>query len=179
MRRFFRERKEPTKDQLREELRQAVVNTGGVLLEKPVSCPAVSPAAVDARPPVVDATPAPLRDVVKSIVALSMVLLIGGAAFAKDTDGRYAGTPLHEWFEGLRSQKGPCCSDADGTALSDVDWESHDGGHYRVRIMEEWFDVPDEAVLTVPNLAHKTMVWPVYQDGRVHYIRCFIPGEMS
>ena len=30
---------------------------------------------------------------------------------------------LKAWFDGLKSGKGPCCSDADGTAVSDVDWE--------------------------------------------------------
>ncbi len=40
---------------------------------------------------------------------------------------------IKAWFEGLRSGKGPCCSDADGTAISDADWESKDG-HYRVRV---------------------------------------------
>ncbi len=66
--------------------------------------------------------------------------------------------------------------------LSDVDWDSKDG-HYRVRIEDEWWDVPDEAVLTVPNRAGKTMVWPVYNrsmDGPLRIeIRCFIPGLMT
>jgi len=44
----------------------------------------------------------------------------------------------------LKSEKGPCCSDADGTALSDVDWESKDG-HYRVRLNGQWIDVPGDA----------------------------------
>ena len=44
---------------------------------------------------------------------------------------------------------GPCCSDANGTALSDVDWETtKDDKHYRARIEGEWWDVPDEAVIT-------------------------------
>jgi hypothetical protein len=42
-------------------------------------------------------------------------------------DGRYAHSPLKPWFDGL------CCSDADGFAVSDPDWESKDG-HYRVRV---------------------------------------------
>ena len=71
---------------------------------------------------------------------------------ARDLDGRYAAQnpELHQWFEGLRSGKGPCCSDADGSAVSDVDWETA-GNHYRVRIDGAWVDVPDEAVITEPN----------------------------
>jgi hypothetical protein len=103
-------------------------------------------------------------------------------AAARDLDGRYANSSLHGWFEGLRSSKGPCCSDADGTALSDVDWESKDG-HYRVHIAGQWWDVPDEAVIKEPNRAGRTMVWPVYISplgGPVRIdIRCFMPGSMT
>lgn len=115
-------------------------------------------------------------------LALGFLLLHHlGTAEARD-DGRYAASPLKPWFDSLKSGKGPCCSDADGTALSDVDWQSKDG-HYRVRIENEWWDVPEEAVLTEPNLAGKTMVWPIYYRSmgsplRVD-IRCFLPGSMT
>jgi len=93
-------------------------------------------------------------------LALAGRILAPYKAAARDLDGRYANSPLHGWFEGLRSGKGPCCSDADGTALSDVDWESKDG-HYRVRIEDQWWDVHDDAVIKEPNRAGRTMVWPV------------------
>jgi hypothetical protein len=83
--------------------------------------------------------------------------LIGGVQ-ARD-DGRYSLSPLKPWFDSLRSGKGPCCSDADGFALSDPDWESK-SGHCRVRVDNEWIDVPDDAVITEPNRAGRTMVWP-------------------
>jgi hypothetical protein len=64
-------------------------------------------------------------------------LLIGVQAKARD-DGRYAASPLKPWFDNLKSKGGAlCCSDADGTALSDVDWQTKDG-RYRVRIDGEW-----------------------------------------
>jgi hypothetical protein len=118
---------------------------------------------------------------VPAVLFGSHVLKPQGAA-ARDVDGRYANSPLHSWFESLHSGKGPCCSDADGTALSDVDWEAKDG-HYRVRIEGQWWDVPDEAVITEPNRAGRTMVWPVYFRAvdtslRVE-IRCFMPGTMT
>lgn len=117
-------------------------------------------------------------------VAWCVVSLVNGA-HARDLDGRYAQSPLKQWFDGLRSGKGPCCSDADGSAVSDADWESRNG-HYRVRIQNksvlgdpmEWFDVPDDAVITEPNRAGRTMVWPVYgYEGTK--IRCFMPGSMT
>jgi len=103
-------------------------------------------------------------------------------AAARDLDGRYANSPLKGWFDSLRSGKGPCCSDADGTALADVDWEAK-GGHYRVRIEGQWWDVPDDAVIKEPNRVGRTMVWPVYispMGGPVRIdIRCFMPGSMT
>lgn len=103
-------------------------------------------------------------------------------AAARDLDGRYANSPLKSWFESLRSRKGPCCSDADGTALSDVDWDMT-AGHYRVRIEGQWWDVPEDAVITEPNRAGRTMVWPIYYrelDRWLHVeIRCFLPGSMT
>jgi hypothetical protein len=104
-------------------------------------------------------------------------------AFARDPDGRYAASPLKPWFDRLSSKKGLCCSDADGTALSDPDWKSN-GGHYQVRLENRWIDVPEDAVITEPNRAGRTMVWPVYyrgmedSDTRID-IRCFMPGSMG
>ena len=98
-------------------------------------------------------------------------------AHARDPDGRYANSPLKQWFDSLRSGKGPCCSDADGTAVADVDWESKDG-HYRVRLDGEWIDVPDEAVITEPNRIGRTMVWPMRGYLGLS-IRCFMPGSMT
>jgi hypothetical protein len=121
-------------------------------------------------------------------VAFVLVLVIAGCvlapykAVARDLDGRYANSPLHSWFESLRSGKGPCCSDADGTALSDVDWEAKDG-HYRVRIEGQWWDVPEDAVIKEPNRAGRTMVWPIYYRAigapLKLEIRCFMPGSMT
>jgi len=84
---------------------------------------------------------------------------------------------LKAWFDSLKSGKGPCCSDADGTAVSDVDWESGNG-HYRVRLEGDWVDVPDEAVITEPNRVGRTMVWPIRGYGGLT-IRCFMPGSMT
>jgi hypothetical protein len=108
-----------------------------------------------------------------------MVLLIGlcsQVSHARD-DGRYANSPLKPWFDSLRSGKGPCCSDADGYAVSDPDWRSKDG-HYQVRIEGEWYDVPDDAVITEPNRVGRTMVWPIKGWGGMT-IRCFMPGSMT
>jgi hypothetical protein len=108
--------------------------------------------------------------------ALVLAGLIAGSATARD-DGRYAGSPLKPWFDTLKSSKGLCCSDADGFAISDPDWESLNG-RYRVRLDGEWIVVPDDAVITEPNRAGRTMVWPV-KGSFGTTIRCFLPGSMT
>jgi hypothetical protein len=117
-----------------------------------------------------------MRTLFSGVVVVLGIASQAAPLLARD-DGRYANSPLHEWFDSLRSARGPCCSDADGTALSGADWDSKDG-HYRVYLGGEWIDVPDEAVIKAPNLAGRTMVWPMYQDGKPPSIRCFIPGPM-
>ena len=113
---------------------------------------------------------------------LLMLPLAADPGEARDPDGRYANSPLKQWFDSLKSGKGPCCSDADGSAVSDADWETKDG-KYRVRLEGRWWTVPDDAVITEPNRAGRTMVWPiVYRDGadvRKIDIRCFMPGSMT
>ena len=111
-----------------------------------------------------------------TIALIASAALFTGNAVARD-DGRFADSPLKPWFDSLRSAKGLCCSDADGSVVSDVDWESKDG-HYRVRLEGLWIDVPDDAVIKVPNLAGRTMVWPLKGASGIS-IRCFLPGSMT
>ncbi len=115
------------------------------------------------------------------MVPAILLLVVAAAASARD-DGRYAASPLKPWFDSLHSGRGPCCSDADGSAVADVDWES-DRGHYRVRLEGIWIEVPDDAVITTPNRAGRTMVWPMTsRNGMVVEgitIRCFLPGPMG
>ena len=122
--------------------------------------------------------------------ALALIALIAPRGHARDR-GQFVNTSteLKTWFDSLRSAKGPCCSDADGSAISDSDWESKDG-HYRVRIPRlgyviegreqelVWVDVPEEAVISEPNRVGRTMVWPIYGYMGVT-IRCFMPGSMT
>jgi hypothetical protein len=110
--------------------------------------------------------------------AMLLSIPVPQVASARDRGQFAASTPeMKAWFDSLRSAKGPCCSDADGSAVSDVDWESN-GGHYRVRLEGAWLDVPDEAVITVPNRVGRTMVWPIRGSGGT-LIRCFMPGSMT
>jgi hypothetical protein len=110
------------------------------------------------------------------LLAMTMPGLLFGSAAARD-DGRYSASPLKPWFDSLKSGKGPCCSDADGFVVADPDWESWQG-RYRVRLDGEWIVVPDDAVITEPNRAGRTMVWPI-KGSLGTTIRCFLPGSMT
>ncbi|MCK1391303.1 hypothetical protein [Bradyrhizobium sp. 1] len=130
------------------------------------------------------------RSVTRLACAMALVALAAPLGHARDR-GQFVNTnaELKAWFDGLRSGKGPCCSDADGSALSDSDWDSKDG-HFRVRVprlgyvldgqQQElvWVDVPEEAVISEPNRVGRTMVWPIYGYMGVT-IRCFMPGSMT
>ena len=130
------------------------------------------------------------RSVARLACALGLIALAAPFGHARDR-GQFVNTnaDLKAWFDGLRSGKGPCCSDADGSALSDSDWDSKDG-HYRVRVPRYgsvvdgqrqelvWVDVPEEAVISEPNRVGRTMVWPIYGYMGVT-IRCFMPGSMT
>jgi len=51
--------------------------------------------------------------------AALLLALASHLGHARDLDGRYANSPLKQWFGPVfRSGKGPCCSDADGSALA-------------------------------------------------------------
>jgi hypothetical protein len=55
--------------------------------------------------------------------ALSL-LFFHGLGLARDLDGKYANSPLKQWFDNLASRRGPCCSVADGQTVEDVDWDT-------------------------------------------------------
>jgi hypothetical protein len=117
---------------------------------------------------------APLR----MVCAALLMALASPSGHARDRGQFGNSTPeMRAWFEGLRSGKGPCCSDADGSAVSDVDWETREG-HYRVRIDGQWIEVPDDAVITEPNRIGRAMVWPIHGYLGLT-IRCFMPGSMT
>ncbi len=107
-------------------------------------------------------------------VTMCMLASVPNRVSARD-DGRYANSPLKQWFDQLASAKGLCCSFADGVSVENVDWDTQNG-RYRVRIQGQWLVVPDAAVVTEPNRFGPAVVWP-YQDGDgVTQIRCFLPG---
>ena len=96
-----------------------------------------------------------------------VTVLIATLAQARD-NGQYAGSPLKQWFDSLKSHKGFCCSDADGRA-TEFDMRKN---HYWVPVNGVWIQVPEEAVIIEPNKVGRAMLWLTYDQQ----IRCFLPG---
>jgi hypothetical protein len=110
-----------------------------------------------------------------AVVALCMIVFVSSDTSARDTDGKYANSPLKSWFDQLASGKGLCCSFADGVSVQDVDWDTLNG-RYRVRLHGEWVLVPESAVVTEPNKFGPAVVWPYMDTDGATQIRCFMPG---
>lgn len=121
------------------------------------------------------------------ILAAIVAVLYSCDSRAHDQTGKRP--DLNPWFENLRSKKAKCCSNADGALVVDGDWEQLppvcDKCHprYKVKIANDWVDVPDEAVVTEPNQAGVAMVWGSQYwaqntEKQRWEIRCFMPGSM-
>ena len=107
------------------------------------------------------------------LLAVAMISL--SASYAHDHNR----PELNGWFRSLQSQGlNICCDGSDAKSIEDPDWENN-SGRYRVRLEGQWFDVPDTAVVTVPNKYGRALVWPIYQNGYPIMIRCFMPGPLS
>jgi hypothetical protein len=113
--------------------------------------------------------------VMRKVLFIAILLFGSLASAGARDDGRYANSPLKSWFDRLASNKGLCCSFADGFRVDNVDWDTQDG-RYRVRLNGEWIVVPDDAVVTEPNKFGPAVVWPYMGTDGQTQIRCFLPG---
>ena len=86
----------------------------------------------------------------------------------------------------LKSKRSVCCNEFDGRAPEAI-WDLSDGAipnvHYKVKIEGIWVNVPDDAVLEVPNKFGTAVVWysmTRYGDDKPpsFFIRCFLPGQL-
>jgi|HubBroStandDraft_1064217.scaffolds.fasta_scaffold23420_2 hypothetical protein len=130
--------------------------------------------------------------------ALFSLLALCPATHAHDSSGFWqrehdAGrAPDAQWWNGLASGKGLCCSFADGERVEDVDWtivnfcvegpstdEVNCRGQYRVRLDGQWIEVPDQALVTERNVYGAAVVWPYTDSEGATQIRCFLPGAQG
>src|SRR5207248_668559 len=105
-----------------------------------------------------------------AILVTAPLLYHGISAVQARDDGRYAQSPLKPWFDSLKSQKGFCCSDADG---EETEYEMRDQ-NYWAPIDGVWQPIPNEAVIKEPNKVGRAMKWIYVENGEKKF-RCFIP----
>jgi hypothetical protein len=127
---------------------------------------------------------------------LIFILLLTTPAFAAPPPRADLRSAEHAWWEchlQPASNIG-CCREADGHALSDNEWRTHEGRGgtaYQVRVGAKWFGVPQETVVSdmshcgaEPDLVKRPMakVWYYTMwglDGAMNIkIRCFLVGTM-
>jgi hypothetical protein len=87
---------------------------------------------------------------------------------------------LDDWYFSLRSKGNiPCCGgpSEDATKLEELQWRTK-GSSFEVFIDGGWIDVPESAVVPVPNKDGRALVWLSYADGKP-VVRCFMPGMLT
>ena len=119
--------------------------------------------------------------IVSSSLVIGAALAILSGVHAKDA-GQYGpiDPATKAWFLAQKNSRGvPCCDEADGHGVPDVDWEGTDDKDYpyRVRVNGDWVHVPSEAVLPGPNKFGQAVVWLAPWDQK--HVLCFIPGAGS
>ncbi len=111
------------------------------------------------------------------------LLLAAAVILVRDPTGKWAGDPLHGWFDSLRNEAGLfCCLKADGQPLDEGQWDIKDK-NYRVFLQGKWTVVPNDTVVSGPNKFGKALVW-FQHPGELAWggdtgtaILCFMPGS--
>lgn len=110
----------------------------------------------------------------RRLVAATLLILIGSTAFGRDLEGKYANSPLKDWFLGLHNKRGvSCCEVSDGHRVEGADWRQEQDGSYSVFIDKKWQHVDPSDVIDGRNEVGYAIVW-IYQD----HITCFLPGSL-
>ena len=97
---------------------------------------------------------------------------------ARDSDGRYANSAAEAMVRQSEERQGPVLFRT-RTAAPSATWiGNRKADTTAFASTASGLDVPDDAVITEPNRAGRTMVWPIrgYQGMT---IRCFMPGSMT
>jgi hypothetical protein len=120
-------------------------------------------------------------DILQTIFISFLFLTLSHVAEATD-HGQFGPTSpeIKAWANSLENKLSEgCCSTADGWKPEEVEYDMT-GNKYRVKIEGEWYDVPRDALVEVPNRFGFPVVW-YYKtwDNGIRpsiSIRCFIPG---
>ena len=120
-------------------------------------------------------------DINRFVAAFALTFVLSQPVAAAD-HGQLGPTPpdVKTWAGTLTNKlREGCCSTADGWKPEEVEYDMK-GNKYRVKIDGEWYEVPPDAVVDVPNRFGFAVVW--YYRSWLNgikpsvSIRCFIPG---
>jgi hypothetical protein len=110
---------------------------------------------------------------------VTLAVARGYPAYAHPPGVPHDGSALSEWFAQQHNVNGGwCCKDSDAYYLSDEDWTTTKNG-YKVKIGNEWFDVPRGALRDPKGGVNPTpnaILWYMQEDGEGPKIYCFSPG---
>ena len=121
-----------------------------------------------------------------------LIVLVAATSIAAPALARYVGEPVQftpdiaEWIRGLHSpsSRASCCDISDGEfTQQDIRLGADGRTHWWATIKGDWFEIPDDAVVTGPNFLGRPIIWSVSYiniDGLpVTLIRCFLPGALG
>jgi hypothetical protein len=117
-----------------------------------------------------------LRIIVVTALAYFATSGAGLARWIKAEGAKEDPPEIRRWIEGLTDKQGrSCCASADGYRPSEVEYDT-EHNHYTALVNGRWIDIPNEAVLTVPNKKGIALLW-YYMSGNTVVVRCFLPGS--
>jgi hypothetical protein len=132
-----------------------------------------------------------LAHIAAILIGITFAAIIAASIGHARDDGHYADSLLRDWFKGLHSDIGLCCSSSDGVTITDPDIDTQ-GDSYLVRVCatfqenrndwgtcqdKVWMQVPPNALVREHNRFGPAVVWP-YPNGKGDTrIRCFLPGS--
>ena len=122
-----------------------------------------------------------LADIMRFISIVVSFLAAAHLAEAAD-HGQFGPTSpeMKAWVNSLENKlREGCCSTADGWKPEEVEYDTR-GNKYRVKIEGQWYEVPPNAMIDLPNKFGFPIVWyyKTWDNGIKPSIsiRCFIPG---
>ncbi len=122
-----------------------------------------------------------LGDVIR-LVSIAVLFLAPSHPAAATDHGQLGPTSseMRAWANSLQNKLSEgCCSTADGWKPEAVEYDMR-GNKYRVKIEGQWYDVPPNAMIDLPNKFGFPVVryYKTWDNGirPSISIRCFIPG---
>lgn len=114
------------------------------------------------------------RDNLIRVGIAAAALVLSSQATAFDDNDNWKNSPLREWFDSLASNKGNCCSIAEGHEVT----YTTQGNNYVVLFKGKKYIISDDdgVVLKRPNLYGRAVIWFDKEGTKEESVRCFLPN---